>query len=44
MLIGEATYELIRDEIPAMPYGDLELKGKPAPVPVYEVFASADRG
>lgn len=44
VLIGEATYELVRDEIPAMPYGELELKGKPAPVPVYEVFASADRG
>jgi adenylate cyclase len=44
VLIGEATYELVRDEIPAMPYGEIELKGKPAPVPVYEVFASADRG
>ena len=44
VLIGEATYVLVRDEIPAMPYGELELKGKPAPVPVYEVFASVDRG
>jgi adenylate cyclase len=44
VLIGEATYELVRQEIPAEPYGELELKGKPAPVPVYEVFAGADRG
>jgi adenylate cyclase len=44
VLIGETTYELVRGEIAAEPYGELELKGKPAPVPVYEVFASADRG
>jgi adenylate cyclase len=44
VLIGEATYELVREEIPAEPYGELELKGKPAPVPAYEVFAGADRG
>ncbi len=44
VLIGEATYELVREEIPAEPYGELELKGKPAPVPVYEVFAGAGRG
>jgi adenylate cyclase len=44
VLIGESTYELVRDEIPAEPFGELELKGKPAPVPVYEVFAGADRG
>ena len=44
VLIGEATYELVREEIPAEPFGELELKGKPAPVPVYEVFAGADRG
>ena len=44
VLIGEATYELVRGEIAAQPYGELELRGKPAPVPVYEVFASADRG
>jgi class 3 adenylate cyclase len=44
VLIGEATYEAVRDEIPAEPYGQLDLKGKQAPVPVYEVFASAGRG
>jgi class 3 adenylate cyclase len=44
VLIGEATYELVREEIPAEPFGELELKGKPAPVPVYEVLAGADRG
>jgi adenylate cyclase len=44
VLIGETTYELVRGEIHAQAYGALELKGKPAPVPVYEVFASADRG
>ena len=44
VLIGEATYELVREEISAEPYGELELKGKPEPVPVYEVFASAGRG
>jgi class 3 adenylate cyclase len=44
VLIGEATYELVREEIPAEPFGELELKGKAAPVPVYEVLAGADRG
>ena len=44
VLIGEATYELVREEIPAEPFGVLELKGKTAPVPVYEVLAGADRG
>ena len=44
VLIGEATYELVRGEIAAEPHGELELKGKAAPVPVYEVSASADRG
>lgn len=44
VLIGETTYELVRGEIAAEPHGELELKGKPAPVPVYEVSASADRG
>jgi adenylate cyclase len=44
VLIGKATYELVRGEIPAEPYGELELKGKPSPVPAYEVFAGADRG
>jgi adenylate cyclase len=44
VLIGEATYELVREQIPPEPFGELELKGKPAPVSVYEVFAGADRG
>jgi class 3 adenylate cyclase len=44
VLIGEATYELVRQEIPARPHGELELRGKPVPVPVYEVFAGAGRG
>ena len=44
VLIGKATYELVRGEISAQPHGELELKGKAAPVPVYEVSPSADRG
>ena len=44
VLIGEATYELVRGEISAAAHGELELKGKTEPVPVYEVFASAERG
>ena len=44
VLIGEVTYEAVRGEFPAEPYGELDLKGKPRPVPVYEVFAAADRG
>jgi adenylate cyclase len=44
VLIGAATYELVRGQISAEPHGELELKGKTAPVPVYEVSASARRG
>lgn len=41
ILIGQATYDAVRDEVAAMPFGDLDLKGKPSPVPTYEV--SVDR-
>jgi class 3 adenylate cyclase len=37
ILIGPATYESVRDVIPAQPLGELELKGKPAPVPAFDV-------
>ncbi len=37
ILIGRATYEAVRDEIAAEPFGELDLKGKPSPVPTYEV-------
>ena len=37
ILIGQATYEAVRDEVTAEPFGDLDLKGKPAPVPTFEV-------
>jgi class 3 adenylate cyclase len=30
ILIGQATYDAVRDEVPAEPFGDLDLKGKPA--------------
>ena len=37
ILIGPATYESVRDVIPARPLGELELKGKPALVPAFDV-------
>jgi adenylate cyclase len=37
ILIGRATYESVRGVIPAEPLGELELKGKPEPVPAFEV-------
>jgi class 3 adenylate cyclase len=37
ILIGRATYESVRDAIPAEPFGELELKGKPEPVPAFDV-------
>jgi adenylate cyclase len=37
ILIGRSTYDAVRDEVEAEPFGDLDLKGKPAPVPTYEV-------
>jgi adenylate cyclase len=37
ILIGQPTYESVRDAIHAEPFGALELKGKPAPVPAFEV-------
>ena len=33
--MGEATYEAVRDELDAEPIGELELKGKRAPVSAY---------
>ncbi|HEU4831175.1 MAG TPA: adenylate/guanylate cyclase domain-containing protein [Actinomycetota bacterium] len=37
ILIGRSTFEAVRDEVEAEPFGELDLKGKPAPVPTYEV-------
>ena len=37
ILIGTATYESVRDAIAAEPLGELELKGKPTPVPAFDV-------
>jgi adenylate cyclase len=37
ILIGPTTYESVRDVVPATPVGDLVLKGKPEPVPAFEV-------
>ena len=37
ILIGQATYDVVRSEVAARPFGDLDLKGKPFPVPTYEV-------
>jgi class 3 adenylate cyclase len=37
ILIGQATYDVVRSEVAARPLGDLDLKGKPFPVPTYEV-------
>jgi class 3 adenylate cyclase len=35
VVVGEATYEAVRDELDAEPIGELELKGKRAPVSAY---------
>jgi len=37
ILIGQATFDAVRSEVAAEPFGDLDLKGKPAPVRTYEV-------
>jgi adenylate cyclase len=37
ILIGQATFDAVRDEVAAEPFGDLDLKGKLVPVPTYEV-------
>jgi len=37
ILIGQATYDAVRDEVAVEPFGELDLKGKPSPVPTYEV-------
>jgi class 3 adenylate cyclase len=37
ILIGQATFDAVRREVEAEPFGDLDLKGKPTPVPTYEV-------
>jgi class 3 adenylate cyclase len=37
ILIGQATYDAVRDEVAVEPFGELDLKGKLAPVPTYEV-------
>lgn len=37
VLVGPATYELVRDQVPVRPRGAHELKGKAEPVEVYEL-------
>ena len=37
-MIGEATYEIVRDGVEARALGDAELKGKQAALPVYELL------
>ena len=37
ILIGQSTYDAVVGEVVAEPFGNLDLKGKPAPVPTYEV-------
>jgi adenylate cyclase len=37
ILIGETTFESVHEDIRAEPLGELELKGKPEPVPAFEV-------
>jgi class 3 adenylate cyclase len=37
ILIGQATYDAVRDEVAVEPFGELDLKGKASPVPTYEV-------
>jgi class 3 adenylate cyclase len=37
ILIGQATFDAVRDDVAAEPFGDLDLKGKLVPVPTYEV-------
>ena len=46
ILIGEATYRLVRDDVVAEPVEPLTLKGKPDPVPAFRVerIAEADVG
>ena len=43
ILIGEATYRLVRDRVDAEPVKPLTLKGKSAPVPAYQVLTVAGR-
>jgi class 3 adenylate cyclase len=35
ILIGQSTYDAVRGEVEAEPFGDLDLKGKPAPIATY---------
>ena len=37
VLLGHATWLLVRDEVPCTPKGELELKGLHKPMPAYEV-------
>jgi adenylate cyclase len=37
ILIGQATFDAVRDDVTAEPFGDLDVKGKRTPVPTYEV-------
>ena len=39
VLLGHATWLLVRDEIPCISKGELELKGLHKPMPAYEVTA-----
>jgi adenylate cyclase len=38
ILIGEGTYELVKDKIKTRFFGDIQVKGKEKPVKVYEVI------
>jgi adenylate cyclase len=37
ILIGQATYDAVHDDVAVEPFGELDLKGKASPVPTYEV-------
>ncbi len=43
VLVGAATWNLIKDEIPARPMGDIQVKGIDEPVSVYELLLAGDQ-
>ena len=43
VLIGESTYRLVRDSVEVVPVEPLSLKGKPEPVPGYQLISVAER-
>jgi class 3 adenylate cyclase len=44
IVIGARTYELVRDAVEVRSLGAVELKGKSAPTPVFELVAAGQRG